>query len=431
MIYWAQLFHFYQPPTQIPAVLEKICNESYKPLLEVFRQHPHARATVNINGVLLEMLRDHGHRDIINGLRELGERAQIEFTGSGKYHPILPLLPSNEVRRQIELNIVASRRALGKGYMPRGFFPPEMCYGPDIVPEIIATGHRWLILGGVACPCQWPMDRICQVEYGGKKLAVFFRDDVLSNKISFRKIGPRDFIGHLKQLNGSRDDTYIVTAMDAETYGHHIRGWERLFLSSVYEQIQPGAESYGSIKQATALAAQQSALLESAEFANQVKIVTISELLNLFPAGDTISPKLSSWSTMDDDLKASNPYPLWKDKDNEIHRLQWEHLNLCIDVVGKAQECAANEESALFARIARGLLDLAEHSCQFWWASHRPMWDINLIHLGLIEQWRVLVNAYRAINKSPAAQEIKRDYYYKLVAARDIRNKIVDKLFIE
>jgi alpha-amylase/alpha-mannosidase (GH57 family) len=59
MIYWAQLFHFYQPPTQMPVVLEKICNESYKPLLKVLHQNPHVRATLNVNGVLLEMLNDY------------------------------------------------------------------------------------------------------------------------------------------------------------------------------------------------------------------------------------------------------------------------------------------------------------------------------------------------------------------------------------
>jgi len=58
MIYWAQLFHFYQPPPQLPSVLEKICDESYRPLLEVFRQYPNVRVTVNMNGVLTEMLKD-------------------------------------------------------------------------------------------------------------------------------------------------------------------------------------------------------------------------------------------------------------------------------------------------------------------------------------------------------------------------------------
>ena len=88
MIYWAQLLHFYQPPTQIPEVLRKICDESYRPLINVFKKYPHARVTVNINGVLTEMLYQCGHSDIIDGLNELADRGQIEFTGSGKYHPI-------------------------------------------------------------------------------------------------------------------------------------------------------------------------------------------------------------------------------------------------------------------------------------------------------------------------------------------------------
>jgi hypothetical protein len=58
------------------------------------------------------------------------------------------------------------------------------------------------------------------------------------------------------------------------------------------------------------------------------------------------------------------------------------------------------------------------------------MWDINLIHLGLIDQWRVIVNAYRAINKSKIKDKIKTEYYHKLVAARDIRNKITDRLYL-
>ena len=105
MIYWAQLFHFYQPPTQLPSVLEKICNESYRPLLEVFREYPQARATVNINAVLTEMLKDCGHNDVIQGLKELAGKGQIEITGTGKYHPILPLIPPEEAKRQIELKL--------------------------------------------------------------------------------------------------------------------------------------------------------------------------------------------------------------------------------------------------------------------------------------------------------------------------------------
>jgi hypothetical protein len=159
--------------------------------------------------------------------------------------------------------------------------------------------------------------------------------------------------------------------------------------------------------------------------------VTISQLLDLFPQGQTIEPKPSSWSTTADDMKAGNYYPLWQDKKNEVHRLQWEHLSICIELVNEALQCADNEESRHSATIARGLLDRAEHSCQMWWASNRPMWDINLIHMGLLDQLRTVVNAYRAINKSGASEETKREYYYRTVAARNIRNKLEDRLFVQ
>jgi hypothetical protein len=59
------------------------------------------------------------------------------------------------------------------------------------------------------------------------------------------------------------------------------------------------------------------------------------------------------------------------------------------------------------------------------------MWDINLIHMGLLDQWRTVVNAYRAINKSGASEETKREYYRRAVTARDIRSKLEDRLFAQ
>ena len=58
------------------------------------------------------------------------------------------------------------------------------------------------------------------------------------------------------------------------------------------------------------------------------------------------------------------------------------------------------------------------------------MWDINLIHMGLDDQHRAIVNAYRAISTSGADGKVKSDFYNKLVPARDLRNKIVDFLFV-
>jgi hypothetical protein len=52
-----------------------------------------------------------------------------------------------------------------------------------------------------------------------------------------------------------------------------------------------------------------------------------------------------------------------------------------------------------------------------------------MIARGLNQQGDVVLNAFRAINLSSAPEEVKRDAYYKVVAARDLRGKIRDQLF--
>jgi hypothetical protein len=163
----------------------------------------------------------------------------------------------------------------------------------------------------------------------------------------------------------------------------------------------------------------------------------MSKLLELFPSGKSVEPRPSSWSTSMDDIRAGNPYPLWKSKDNLIHQLQWQHLKIAIELARKAVEVATTESAKYYADIARGLLDRAMHSDQFWWASQKPMRDVNLVNRGLMQQREVVFNAYKAIRMSDLAirmsdlsEEEKAEYYYRVIASRDLRSKIMDQLFM-
>ena len=100
-MYWANFLHFYQPPTQKPYWIHKITAEAYRPILQGLKAHPQSKVTLNINGVLLELLDTYGEHDIIDLFRDLLASGQIELTGSAKYHPLLPFLPREEAIRQI------------------------------------------------------------------------------------------------------------------------------------------------------------------------------------------------------------------------------------------------------------------------------------------------------------------------------------------
>lgn len=435
MIYWAPVFHFYQPPTQFPAVLKKICHESYRPLVDLLGEFERAKATVNINGALTEMLADCGHEDVLRGLRRLAEDGRIELTGSAMYHPILPLLPDREIRRQIALNHATNRRAFGDAYRPKGFFPPELAYGPSLIGPVHESGHDWILAAGIACPTAWPLSVVHRLT-DQPRLAILFRDDIISNRISFQSIDGFAFVDHLHAVgrNSGAPPRYVVTAMDAETFGHHIRDWERLFLAHVYAQLdsEPPVADVFDLRERVQLAQQhRSVLLSGApELGPELAVVTVSELLARFPSGTPVIPRPSSWSTNTSDLAAGVPYPLWDDPGNSMHGLLWRHLRLGMELVEAAGSLAATRDARRHADLARGLLDRALHSCQFWWASRRPMWDLNMIERGLAEQAAVMLNAARAIHLGDPDGEARYKTDDQLLIAQDLERRIREHLVV-
>ena len=410
MTYWAQLLHFYQPPTQSHDVLKRVANESYRPVLGVLREHPAAKLAVNMNGVLTELLIEHGLRDVVDGLRELAERGQVEFVGSGKFHPILPLIPEDVCERSIRENNDTNAAAFNESWKPRGFFPPELCFNSKIVKPIVASGHEWLLLSGIACPAEWPIDQVYRTTANGQTIATLFRDDARSNRISFRETDPAAFIKDLS-LVGAGAPAYVLTAMDAETYGHHVRGWERQFLAATYQKIaeQPLEPAMSEV--------------------SRVEIVLPSKLLDLFPAGPAIEPLPSSWSTSDDDIANHNPFPLWRAPGNRVHELQWEYVEHCLGLLEVANRHATNATAREFATIADEKLQPALHSCQFWWASRRPMWDVPMIHRGFLLLNEVALFASKATAEGSANECVKREARWRLAAANETRAQLERELF--
>ena len=72
---------------------------------------------------------------------------------------------------------------------------------------------------------------------------------------------------------------------------------------------------------------------------------------------------------------------------------------------------------------------MAQHSDQFWWASRRPHWSPNLVHRGLNMQRELILNAVRAINLSDAPEEARRESQERVAVARDVADRITDRLF--
>jgi len=370
VVYFAFLFHIYQPPVQIASVIKQIVNESYRPLIEALRSHPEAKITLNINGTLTEQLHDFGINDLIEGITTLASRGQINFTGSAKFHPLLPLLPEPEIRRQIKLNNVTNRKFFGSLYKPRGFFPPEMAVNEEVISSVKKEGFEWIIMSGIANTLhEFPTNFISQ---HSNKLKLIFRDDYISIDCAFDKINNiAPFIKRLYYRNTS-EDYYVILAMDGETFGHHVKHAIEDFLIPLFEAL-PHRED--------------------------VKMCTVSEIIDRFPLGEKQSTRASSWSTMPYDLAHDVPFPLWDDPNNEIHIEQHKFFMYALTLIhlsAKYYEGMDYEKKKLFDN-ARNLLDRGIHSCQQWWASKRPWYSPDMILRGLNEILMASVNAKRSI----------------------------------
>jgi predicted glycosyl hydrolase (DUF1957 family) len=370
VVHFAFLFHIYQPPVQVPVVIKQIVNESYIPIINSLHNHPEAKINLNINGTLTEQLHDFGYDDLIESIAFLASRDQIEFTGSAKFHPLLPLIPEPEIKRQIKLNNETNRHFFGRVYDPKGFFPPEMAISEEVLAVVKKMGFEWIIMSGIANTL--PDFPTTYISLHHNSLKLIFRDDYISIDCAFDKINNIDvFINRLKYKN-TNEDMHITLAFDGETFGHHVKHAIKNFLIPLFDILPNRAD---------------------------VKLCTISEIIDKFPKGGKQVPRASSWSTMPYDLAHDVPFPLWFDPQNEIHIEQHRFFMYALTLIHLAAKYreSMDEEKKIIFDNARNLLDRGIHSCSQWWASKRPWYSTDMILRGLNEVLMASVNAKRSI----------------------------------
>ncbi len=341
MKYVSLLLHIYQPPTQDISLVRTIDRQCYTPLSRLLADSG-SRIGLNINFSLTEQLERLGSP----ALETLAKTEEVEFTDSGAYHPIFPLIERDDVVRQLLINREGNRRLLGPAYSPTGVFPPEMAYSPDLPGIFRETGYRWTVTDDVpwsASGMKVPFDRIPAVD----GVAVLLRSNFWSNRISFHgedgAVTAREVISGIERWAG-KGDAYILIAMDGETFGHHREGTIERFLAPFLATVKESPEA---------------------------ELVAPGDLLEIFPPMAADVPP-GSWSTTPQDVSAGIPWPLWDYPGNTIHAHQWKFLR---EVRAAASLCKSE-------RVAKQA-DKMLYSCPFWWASEGRL-DAVQVRRGLL-----------------------------------------------
>lgn len=377
---WLNFFHFYQPANTEPYNIHKALDKSYWRLLRLLEENPSLRMTANISGCLLERLAEEKQEDFFRRLKFLVHKGRIELTGSAAYHGFLPLLPEEEVVRQIKENEKILKKYFGRNFRPRGFFLPEMAYSPDVARIVKRRGYEWLILdevsysgGGSVRP---DFGRVYSDASSGLK--VVFRDRDFSLAYP-----PDRLLPLFRKKPESTGIKTIITATDAELYG--------------LRHEDPTGE------------------LEKASRNKNIKTATISAFIKSAAKRKLVPAALypSSWESSVKEVKDNHPYALWFDKANAIQVNLWSLSYLSLSLGAKFR----SDKNYYWHRwhLSRGLA-----SCTFWWASARDFklvfgpyaWSPDDIERGLED----LIRSVRSFNdpKTKKAKLEAEKYYLKI-----------------
>lgn len=374
MTLWINFLHLYQPPYQSKDIIDKVVRESYRPIIDILLKNPKAKMTCNISGSLIEHLYATGHEDIIQGFQQLLKRKQIELTGSACYHPILPLLPEQEIQRQISLNTQILLKAFGDAYKPQGFYLPEMAYSHKVGKIIKKLGYEWILMDEIGYNGKLHSVHF-QKKYKIKNIGLFV---IFRNRDVSKTYVPKTI---LDLMQSTSVPPVIITATDGEMYGHHHKNGEALLTFAI----------------------------------NDPRIVmhTVSEYLAILPPrSELIEPVSASWETTPLELEHHIPFILWNDPNNKIHQLLWKLRRLAIRVVQRNTH-SPNYEWARY-HLDRGLA-----SCAWWWASEKKpdvfspiTWNPDEIEKGIKE----LISSIRSLaNISPETKLKAEKFYQQLI----------------
>lgn len=366
---WINFLHLYQPVNTDVYIIREATERSYTRIIRGLEENPQVKFTLNINGSLFIRWKELGYQDLIVRIGRLIKEGRLELTGTACYHPIIPLIPVAEAERQIKENEDILRECFGPDFKPRGFFFPEMAYSPKAAQLVKRLGYEWVVLDELAVSGHLEKTD-CNAVYLDKAsgLKVVVRHRRLSNSYvpeTIVKIMDGD-----RKIADSLNPGLVLTATDGELYGlryiDHTGTFEKLLRNK------------------------------------NISTKTLSEFIAERPLTKSMAPAPHSWETSEKELEKKEPFNLWQEKNNTIHKKLWSLAMLAHETTEKFP----HDKNYYWVRwhLVRGLA-----SCTFWWASARDFrlfsplsWSPDEIERGLNE----LVRSIRTIDDE-ASRETK------------------------
>src|SRR5438477_2348224 len=212
------LLHAHQPVGNFEDVFERCYRHAYLPFLERLEKHNAIRVALHYSGPLLRWMEDN-HPEYFELLRSLVARKQVEMVGGGFYEPILPVIPPENQKEQLER--LAEYLEKHFGQRPSGAWLAERVWEPQLPSILAAAQVNYTVVDDfhfVSAGFEpHELFGAYQAEDLGKAVRLFAGQRILRYLIPFGTVD--DVIRNLREAAAFHPDAVAVFGDDMEKFG--------------------------------------------------------------------------------------------------------------------------------------------------------------------------------------------------------------------
>jgi hypothetical protein len=298
-----------------------------EPLVATMEETEVIHLNVAFSAAALRAFDRHGLSGLINRIARLAAARRVELLSTAAHGALLPLLPTQEATRQIELNDVVNRLYFGDDYHPACLWPPALAISTKVVDLAARRGLSSILVDESAMrvwPARWPGNRLDSVE---SMPGVFL--------VPSTRAASRAFATGL-----------IHSKADLDALAPH---------------MAPGRKSYlVTTANLTARAAPDPALLKAMQTERTLRI---EQLFNHFPLSEAVSPLPGSELSQPEELGCGLPFAPWFSPGNERHAVQWRLMTTLAGMIASLEERGLRAEPSV--QQLRTTIDLGWRA--EWW----------------------------------------------------------------
>ena len=231
--------HMHQPLGNFPEVVDRIVQETYRPVLDVLQKHPGICLNLHLSGVLLEMLAER-HEAVVAQLRDLVATGRIEMMSGGFYEPVL--VEWAEEDRDGQLAMMAGWLKNRLGAEPVGAWLAEGVWGPSLCSSFQRAGIQYAPVDGSfflqAGVSPAKLNGHYVTDQAGNLLTVFPTCPDLTRLIPHASWD--DLSGHLRRIANRGEDITLTLAASLETWPS-LNGGAAAYLDMLFTKIEESA----------------------------------------------------------------------------------------------------------------------------------------------------------------------------------------------